>query len=54
MQRHEREGNSMEEENIAGGEQGGSHGGRGEERAGGTATGAALTAGESLVRSGST
>lgn len=35
MQRHEREGNSKEEENIAGGEQGGSHGGRGEERAGG-------------------
>jgi hypothetical protein len=35
MQRHEREGNSKEEENIAGGELGGSHGGRGEERAGG-------------------
>lgn len=35
MQRHEKEGNSKEEENIPGGELGGSHGGRGEERAGG-------------------
>jgi hypothetical protein len=35
MQRHEKEGNSKEEENIPRGELGGSHGGRGEERAGG-------------------
>lgn len=34
MQR-QREGNAKEEEIIAGGELGGSHGGRGEERAGG-------------------